>query len=223
MLDDDQDRGGVGEPEQLLGELERGRVGPVQVVDREHDRTLVGQARDQLADDLERSVLHRFGRELGQARGGFSLERQAEHGAEIRVDLEHPLAEEALDLASQRDTQPQLRFLERDAEPFAEHIAVGPVRERLAVRDATALEPERRSARRLGGFDEPTQLGAEPALADSRLAGDEEDAAGPSEHRVRGFSSRCELLVAADERRLEAQHATRPARNRTHAGRPCTR
>jgi hypothetical protein len=106
-----------------------------------------GRARDQLADDLERPVLHRFGRELGQARGGFSLERQAEHGAEIRVDLEHPLAEEALDLAPQRDAQPQLRFLERDAEPFAEHVAVGPVGERLAIRDAAALEPERGSAR----------------------------------------------------------------------------
>ena len=67
MLDDDEDRGDVGDPEQLLGELERGRVGPVQVVDREHDRTLVGQARDQLADDLERAVLHGLRRELGQA------------------------------------------------------------------------------------------------------------------------------------------------------------
>jgi hypothetical protein len=199
------------------GELQRGRVGPVEVVDRQHDRPLVGQARDQLADDLERAVLDGFGRELGHARRGVRFEREAEHRAEVRVDLEHAVAEQALDLAAQRYPHAELRLLERDAEPLPEHVAVRPVGKRLAVRHAAAFEPEGRSARRLCRLEEHPHLAAEPALPDSGLAGDEEDAAGPAEHRGRALSRDGQLLVPADERRLHAQHAPCSPWDRSHA------
>ena len=63
--DDQQDRGVFGQREEPLGELDRGGVGPVKVVDGHRDRAVLGEPCQERADDFERPVLERFGRQLG--------------------------------------------------------------------------------------------------------------------------------------------------------------
>ena len=107
-----------------------------------HDRAVLGQPREQLADDLERAVLQRLGRELGEARARLGLEREPEQRAEVRVDLVG--ARSPNSCSSRRrsaDAHAQLGLVGADAEPLAQQVAERPVRHRLAVGDAPALEP----------------------------------------------------------------------------------
>ena len=96
LRDDEQHGGALGEPEQPLGQLHRGRVGPVQVLDGDDDRAVVGEPRQQVADHLERPVLQGFRRQLREPSRGLRLQGEAEHRAQVRVDLHRPVAEEAL-------------------------------------------------------------------------------------------------------------------------------
>ena len=57
---DEQDSCVFGHREQLLGELERRRVGPMHVLEHDDHRPRGGKQFDQVADDLERPVLERF-------------------------------------------------------------------------------------------------------------------------------------------------------------------
>jgi hypothetical protein len=75
------------ETEQLLEQENRRRIAPVQVLDADDERRLLGNPGEQLADDLERPPLKRFRRELRGARGGIALERQVEQRSEVRVEL----------------------------------------------------------------------------------------------------------------------------------------
>ena len=60
--DDQQDGSIFGEGKEPLGELDRRGVGPVEVVDGHHDRTVLGQPGEERARDFERPVLEGFGR-----------------------------------------------------------------------------------------------------------------------------------------------------------------
>ena len=104
--DHEQDRSLLGEAEELLAQLHRGRVGPMQVLERHHDRPVGGKAAQNGRDDLEGLVLERLRGELGQLRRGVRLERQAEERAQVRVDLVAALREESVDVTPQRDPQP---------------------------------------------------------------------------------------------------------------------
>ena len=104
--DDERDRRLLGEAKELLAELHRRRVGPVQVLERHHDGPVLGEAAQHGRDDLEGLVLERLRRELGQVRRGLRLEGQAEQGAQVRVDLVSPVREERVDVAAQRDPKP---------------------------------------------------------------------------------------------------------------------
>ena len=92
--DDQEDRGLLGQREQSLRELDRRRIGPVQVVDGHHHGTVFSQAGDQGAHHLERPVLEGFGRKLCQAGRGVGLQRDAEHCSEIGIELECALREQ---------------------------------------------------------------------------------------------------------------------------------
>ena len=104
--DHEQDGSLLGEAEELLAQLHRGRVGPVQVLERHHDRPVGGKPAQHGRHDLEGLVLERLRGELGQVRRGIRFERQAEEGAQVRVDLVAAFREESVDVAPQRDPQP---------------------------------------------------------------------------------------------------------------------
>jgi len=60
LRDHEQHRGVLGCGQQLLGQLQRRLVGPMDVLENDHDRALGGQPLEQMADDLERAVLQRL-------------------------------------------------------------------------------------------------------------------------------------------------------------------
>ena len=132
----------LGEREQLLEEQHRGRVGPVEILERKYERRRLRQPREELAHHLERPPLQRLRRKLRRARLRLVLERDLEQTAEVRVELVRVAVEELFQTAAQADANPQLRLLRSRADPLpAQEIAERPVGERLAVRDAAALEP----------------------------------------------------------------------------------
>ena len=108
---DQQERRGLRVGEQPLEQLQRRRVGPVQVLEHDRHRAVLREPRDQLADDLERPILQRFGRELGETFRGVGLERQPQQRRQVRRDLGRASAEEPLDHPAERDADPQLRLV----------------------------------------------------------------------------------------------------------------
>ena len=84
----EQERGGLRIGQQALEELERGDVRPVQVLERDRDRPVLGEAPEDPAHDLERPELEGLGRELAEPALGLRLQREAEHRAEVRVHLQ---------------------------------------------------------------------------------------------------------------------------------------
>ena len=94
----DQERRALGEPEQPLGELHRSRIRPVQVLERQRERTVCREPADELDHDLERAVLERLRREFGQPRSGLDVEREPEQRAEIRVPRSRLLTVEVLEI-----------------------------------------------------------------------------------------------------------------------------
>jgi len=101
--EDEQDGRLLGEREELLEQLHRRRVGPVEVLERDHERRIVSQPREQLADDLERPPLQRLRRQLRRARGRLVLERDLEQAAEVRVELVGGSVEQLLETAAEAD------------------------------------------------------------------------------------------------------------------------
>ena len=97
--EDEQDRRLLREREKLLEELHRRRIGPVEVLDRNHERGVLRQPREQLADHLEGAPLQCLGRELRRACSGRVLERHVEQPTEIRVELCSASAEQLLEPA----------------------------------------------------------------------------------------------------------------------------
>jgi hypothetical protein len=87
-----QQRRALSEGEQPLSELHRRRISPVQVLQRQRERTVRCEPVDELDHDLERAVLERFGREFRQARGGIGVECEPEQRAEIRISRGRLLA-----------------------------------------------------------------------------------------------------------------------------------
>ena len=109
-----------------------------------------------------------------------------------------------------------------DAEPLAQQVAKRPVRERFAVGDAAALEPQgRRRGGRLRNLEDAVQLVQQPALADARLARDEEKAARAAQRTFERKLGQVELPLSADEARLDPFEPTDllPLREHTLDGR----
>ena len=206
---DQQERHGLGVREQPLEQLQRRRVGPVQVLEHDGHGPVLRETRDQLADDLERPILQRLGRELRETFGRIGLERQPEQGRQVRRELGRARAERPLDHPAERDADPQLRLVREDADPGPQEVAERPVRQGLSVRDAPALQPQRAAVLRRTRVEPVVQLGQQPRLADPRLAGDEEDAARAREDAGDRVAAGVELPVAADQPNLHALQAPR--------------
>ena len=194
----------LGQPEQILDQLERERVRPLQVVEDDAERVLLGEAAHDRPDGGERLLLDGLAAELAQLRLRLGLEREAEQAGEERVGRLRAVAETA-ERGLQLQPDAGLRRVDADAEPVAQEIAHGPVREALGVRAGTAFEEADAIA------EAPPRLDDEPRLADARLARDRDDGATAGGDRLARLVEHRELAAAPDDRHHGA-HLRRPAR-----------
>ncbi len=165
------------EPEQQ----ERGRVRRVQIVEHEHDRPLRRGGAKELGDRVEQPEARRLG-----------IERRR------RAELGEPLAQLRQDLRDVRSARPQMR---------AQRVRVG-----LAHVRTERLHPRPVGGRSAGlpaaahqdacapGGRARDQLLGEPALADPRLADEQERPPAAMERVVEAGEQVGELPRAADER-----------------------
>ena len=135
------------QPEQLLQQLQRGVVRPLQVVDGEAQRPLVGEGAHHVAHGREGPRLHRLAAEVAQRGARLVGERHAEQPRQERVGL--------VDLAGQRaERRLQLQAhaglgrVGGDAEPVAQQVAHRPVRRALRSRWSRGPPGSRRGRRR---------------------------------------------------------------------------
>ena len=191
----DPDRVALGQVEQLLDQVERRLVGPVQVLEHEQHRPLARERAHEILDRVDAAPVHRLAAQLAQAGGGLGVGREAEQAGQERVDVVG-VVEERLD--GRLQVEPDARLARRGAraEPVAQELADGAVRERLGVGEAAALEHEQPVAERR------RRLGDQARLADARLAGDGDDRADPVGEPIERVAHLGQLGVAADERAL---------------------
>ena len=129
----------VREGEQVLDQLDRERVRPLQVVDHDAERARVGEAVDDRAHGGERLLLHGLAAELPERRIGLRLERQRKQAREERVGRFGALRESA-QRRLQLEPHAGLGRVGRDAEPVAQEVPHRPVGEALGVRAGAPLE-----------------------------------------------------------------------------------
>ena len=142
----------------------------------DHHGPVLREPLEEVPDDLERAVLQRLGRELGEP-GGHRRAPAAGPSSEpqVRLDLGRALAERAARPAGAARRGPAAPARRARTPSHArEQVAERPVRQGIAVGDAPALEPERRGrATATRRSARSVQLGEEPGLADPRLADDD--------------------------------------------------
>jgi len=113
----------------------------VQILKRKRERTIRREPVDELDHHLERAVLERFRRELGETRSSLGIEREPEQRAEVRVTYSRPFAKEPFEVPAQRYPGTQLGLVGAEPEPVAQELTERPVGKRLAVRDAAPFQP----------------------------------------------------------------------------------
>jgi hypothetical protein len=187
--------------EQVLDELEQRRVGPLHVLEHEHDGMLLRQPLEEEAPRAEEVFLLAH----------LPVLLETEQVCEARLDplpllvVEDELGETGGELLARGACV--LAF--GDVEAFARHLRQRPVRDAVAVREAAAAVP----VRELGeAVQVLVEFPREARLAD---AGDAEDGDEVRAALLGGgvveLLDEPELAVAADERRLEALGAAAPA------------
>src|SRR5262249_30985122 len=67
LRDREQERRALGHRQEPFHELDRARIGPVQVLERDDHGPVGREEAEKLADDLERAVLERLRRQVGRA------------------------------------------------------------------------------------------------------------------------------------------------------------
>jgi hypothetical protein len=187
----------LGQGQQLLEQLQRGGVGPLQVVDGHAQRLLLGQGGDDVPNRGERLGLDGLAAELAQRGAGLVLERHAEQAGEERVRVGRAAGQGAQG-GLQLQAHAGLGGVGGDAEPVAQQVAHGPVGDALRVGARAALE----EAHAIAG--PPARLGEQPGLADARLAGDRDDRPAALRHRLAGLVEHRQLGLAPDQRHLPA-------------------
>src|SRR6266705_3438666 len=109
------------------------------VVERNDDRPLCRNALEQLGEDLEGAELQRFGRKRFEQSGSLGFEGEAENGRQVWIGLSATPGKGFLRLPAQSHAQSKFGLGGADLQPVAKKIAIGPVGQRLAVRDAAPL------------------------------------------------------------------------------------
>ncbi len=190
--EEERDRRLVGHAEDRLEQLERRFVGPVEILEDQAERLLVGELADELEEDLERAGLDALAVQLPDRLRRLGLERQADEVGDERIGVVRLLpAEEVRQLGLQLEPDAGLGRRGADAEPLAQELADGPVREGLRVGDAARLDEAHAVAIAVA------HLPDEPGLADPGLAHDGDDRAAALDERVHRPLEHGELEVAA--------------------------
>ena len=212
--EDDQDRHALAERQQALSERKRRRVRPVEIVERDRQRSLRRKPREQLRNRGTDPLLDHLRRRVGLA----ARARRGDHEIERFCKLVRTTAGEPRELGPQRVAEiAHPAHLGQLAEPLAEQAAKRPVGQRLAVGDAPPVEPSRAGAAVLEAAPE---LGHDSRLADSGLAADEQDPSRPAEHCLDRLDSGAKLVVASDQWRADSGSAGTVELDPTHpAGR----
>ena len=179
----------------MLEQADQRRVGPVQIVDRQHDRSLV---RTQLEHACDGAV------DRGPGRRRLELVDRRRVPEEVHEDVDHPLdlglvdtrqqlrRSRAGDLADLFDGQRRIEI-----EIAAQRVGDGEPHVGLAVRHARPFQ-HRGVDRAVQVVD---QLVGESRLADAVLAGDrQQDAAIGDADEVERGASDCQFGLAADQR-----------------------
>ena len=168
---------------EVLDQLEQGLLGPVDVLEEEHERLHVGERHHDLA---------RRPRDL--LRAPLALEGFEHAGSEA----EH--VGDGLLLAALAELCERLfeRIVVRDSRRSLDHLGERPVGDALAVRETA-------SGKNAGALETVHELPREAALPDSRLPEDREEMRTPVANGARErVLEELELGLAADERRAWA-------------------
>ena len=157
-------RRAVGEREQPFGQLAGGPIGPVEVVDRQHQRS---RRAERLRPQHER-VLHPIrqlvGREREQLAFDVLLQADREHQTQVRERSVLRRPEERAGPRPKLGPDRELRVRLLDPQPGPQELDEGTVRRARPVGDAPPLEPGDVLAR------ERQELGEHPRLAQPGVA-----------------------------------------------------
>ena len=195
-----EDRRGAGPVDEVVEEVEQGRVGVLRVLDQQHHRADVGQSLEEQPPAGEQLLAAERG--VGVA-GIANAEQPGEPRAD--VDLFGRVRDELRQPRGQLAGGDLGRVLLGDAEPLSHDLGERPERDTVAVGQAPALVPEDRLGQ---AVDVLAELPAQPRLADAGRPGDQH------QPRAAPFGARVQQLL--DVR----SSASRP---RNGASRPSTR
>ena len=199
----EQQRHARSQRQQVIGQVDRGLVGPMPVFERQHQRLARCQQLDELAHAEEDLAAQAHAVEVLQALFVLGGDGQRQHRRQVGQDLVRALAEQGLEAALELGPAALLAVVFGDAEAVLEELDEGPVAEVPAERQRASFQPETRA----GVGPETPRLGHQPRLADARLALQHEDAAAAALQRLQRRPHHRQLGVAADQRRRDAQIA----------------
>ena len=179
--------------QEVVDEVEQGCVRPLEVLEDEHGRVLLRKPFEEEAPG---------GEEILAVRGNLLVEtkqlREPRFDPGALVSVEQMPLERLVQL-------PRRRFrllLLRDPRPHSHHLRERPVRDALAIGEATAAVPVHVAGE---AVDVLLELPREPRLADPGDPDDRDEAGLPLVARgVEEILDQAQLSVAADERGLEA-------------------
>ena len=117
------ERSFLGRRQQLLDQLERRVVGPVQVVEYETKRPIQREPAAELGEELERLALDCLSAGLAKALAGVRLQLEPEQAAEKGIRRIGVVAEESPELGLELESRARLRGVSADAEPLSEEVA----------------------------------------------------------------------------------------------------
>jgi len=139
--EDEKHRCSFGARQQVVEEVERRRVGPVQVVDGDDNRTARTEPLDERANGVEGGRLQR-GRHEGCRRGArVVFDPDAQHSGQQGVEPLHVVRHELEKPAAELNPCAQCRMVRRGAQPLPQQFPEGPVGQSRAVGDSPTFEP----------------------------------------------------------------------------------
>src|SRR5512133_1015003 len=191
-----EEDGDVGEPVgQLVDEVEEAVVRPVQVLEHEHERTLLRERFEEPAP-RRKCLVSPIGRTAGVAVAREPGERTHVRGDPARLRL---VLQQASDRSAELLGSLRLGVRLEHAGLRLHHLADGPDANAFARGERAALAPGHEP---LIALDRMEQLGEEPALADPGDADERHELWRSLAHRpLESGDEQLDLAVATDERR----------------------
>ena len=208
MDEQEAERGLLGRGEQLVEQRERRLVRPVEILEYQAQRSFSCERADELVEPVERLVSDRVACEIADPLLLLRLEHEAEEAGEEGIGLVCLVGERARELRPELEPDAGLGIGDAQTKPAAELLAHRPIGDRLGIGDGVTREEADAPGKAL------LRLGDETRLPDSRLAGDRDNRALSLEQPFEGLVQRRQLLLASDQRRLDARREARRGRQR---------